>query len=101
MSVKREGATSIGGLLLAVLASQHHNLHMILLAFGLGGAGMTFVQAYPGIRRVMLLLSLGMVALNLLSLRRRQMTVAMRVMVGFFTLLTLALVVWSFTRFGF
>ncbi len=98
--MKRARLTSVGGAVLALLASQHHNLHMLILAFGLGGAGMTFMQAYPGIRRVMLLVSMGMVALNVLSLRHTSMTPAMRVLVGGFTLLTLGLIVWSLLQFG-
>jgi len=35
--MKRESLTSGGGVVLAVLASQHHNLHMLVLALGLGG----------------------------------------------------------------
>ncbi len=98
--MRREGLTSVGGAVLALLASQHHNLHMLILAFGLGGAGMTFMQAYPGIRRVMLLLSVGTVALNVVSLRRTSMTAAMRALVGGFTLLTAALIAWSLLQFG-
>ncbi len=98
--MKREGLTSAGGALLALLASQHHNLHMLMLAFGLGGAGMTLMQAYPGIRRVMLLVSAGMVAVNAVSLRRTSMPPTMRAVVGGFTLVTVGLIVWSLLQFG-
>ncbi len=79
--MKREGITSIGAVVLAFLAGQHHNLHTLLLALGLGSAGMTFIQAYPVIRGGMLLLSLGMVVLNVRSLRRRTMSPGIRVVV--------------------
>ncbi len=98
--MKREGVTSVGGALLALLASQHHNLHMLVMALGLGGAGMTFMQAYPAIRRVMLFMSLGMIAVNVVSLRRHPMGLAMRGLVAFFTILTLGLVAWSLVQFG-
>lgn len=98
--MKRDGVTSVGGAVLALLASQHHNLHMLIMAFGLGGAGMTFMQAYPGIRRVMLLMSVGMVVINVASLRRRSTAPAMRGIVVLFTALTLGLVAWSILQFG-
>lgn len=69
--MRKEGTTSFGALLLALLASQHHNVHMALLTIGLGGSGMTFMQVYPGIRRGMLLLSVALVAVNLRSVQRR------------------------------
>lgn len=98
--MKREGLVSIGAAVLAFLATQHHNLHMLLLALGLGGAGVAFVQAYPGIRRGMLLLSLVMVVASVSTLRRTQMPSAARVLVSLFTALALGLVVWSLVQFG-
>ena len=98
--MKKEGAASIGAVVLAFLASQHHNLHMVLLTLGLGGSGMTFMQVYPGIRRGMLLISLGTVVVNLRSLRRGRTIGAMRAVIAGFSVLTLGLIVWSLTRFG-
>ena len=98
--VKREGIASIGAVVLAFLAGQHHNLHMLLLALGLGSAGMTFIQAYPVIRRGMLLLSLAMVVLNVRSLGRRTMSPGMRVAVVVFNALALGAIVWSLRTFG-
>jgi hypothetical protein len=46
-------------LVLAVTATQHHTLHMLILAFGVGAGGMSFLDVYPAIRRVMLIVSLG------------------------------------------
>jgi hypothetical protein len=100
MSGKAEGTASIGAMVLAFLASQHHNVHMALLTVGLGGSGMTFMQVYPGIRRGMLLASLAMVALNLRSLKRRPMASAMRRTVLGFSVLTIVLAVWSVIRLG-
>jgi hypothetical protein len=87
-------------MVLAFLASQHHNVHMVLLAVGLGGSGMAFMRAYPGIRRGMLIVSLGVVVVNLNSLRRGRVSAAMRVIVMGFSLLTVALLAWSVVRFG-
>ncbi len=94
----KHGVASIGGMVLAFLASQHHNLHMVLLTLGLGGSGMTFMQIYPGIRRGMLLVSLGTVVVNLRSLRRTRG--AIRAAIAGFSVLTLGLLVWSLVRFG-
>jgi hypothetical protein len=96
----RSSLVSVGAALLAFLASQHHNLHMLLVTFGLGGAGMTFIQAYPSVRRAMLLISLGMVVVNLRTLRRPRMTVALRWLTLAFTVLTLGLVAYSIASFG-
>ena len=60
--MRREWLLSIGAMVLAFLASQHHNLHMLLLSFGLGGAGMSFLTAVPSVRRAMLIMSLAMIA---------------------------------------
>ncbi len=96
--MKRGGLASAGAVVLAFLASQHHNLHMLLLTFGLGGAGMSFIQV-PGVRRAMLLLSLGMVALSLASLRRAAGT-GMRALIIASAAVTLGLVTWSVLRLG-
>ncbi len=100
MHTKKEGAASIGAMVLAFLASQHHNLHMALLTLGLGGSGMTFMQIYPGIRRGMLLLSLGTVVVNWRSLRQGRTTGVMRAAIASFSVLTLGLILWSLIRFG-
>ena len=100
MGVKKEGTASVGAMVLAFLASQHHNVHMALLTVGLGGSGMTFIRVYPGVRRGMLLASLAVVVVNLNSLRRRPMTTATRGIVVGFSVLTVALIVWSLIRFG-
>ena len=50
--------TSIGSVALALLASQHHTLHMLVLSFGPGTAGMSFMTMYPNIRRGMLTIAL-------------------------------------------
>jgi hypothetical protein len=100
MRLKKEGTVSVGAMLLAFLASQHHNVHMALLTLGLGGSGMTFMTVYPGIRRAMLLLSLSIVVVNLRSLLRQPAPPTMRTVVAGFSVLTLGTIVWSLIRFG-
>ena len=45
--MRKEGILSVGAVVLAFLASQHHTLHMLLLAIGVGGAGMSFMTTFP------------------------------------------------------
>lgn len=98
--MKREGLTSIGAVVLALLTSQHHTLHMMLFAVGLGGAGMSFMTMFPVVRRVMLLMSLAMVGLMLYRGRDAKRPISMRITMGMSILVTLGLVVWSVTQFG-
>jgi hypothetical protein len=98
--VEKQAATSIGATLLAFAASQHHNLHMALLALGLGGSGMTFLQVYPAVRRVMLLLSVAMVTVTINSSFRRPAGPVIRVLTIGLGAVTLAVVGWSLIRFG-
>ena len=98
--MREESATSIGAALLAFAASQHHNLHMALIALGLGGSGMTFMRVYPGIRRGMLLASVVMAAVSLRSIHHGRANPAMRTLTIGFSVLTLAIIAWSVIRFG-
>ena len=98
--VKKQGVASIGGMALAFLAGQHHNLHLALLTLGLGGSGMTFMEVYPSIRRGMLVMSLVVVAVNLRSVRRAPATFAMRALIVGSSGLTLGVIAWSLLRFG-
>jgi len=98
--MRRGTLASTLAVVLAFLAGQHHNVHVLLLAFGLGGAGVSLMEAFPGIRRAMLLLSVGMVAVSLTSLRRPAGS-AMRALILASVALTLGLVAWSVLRLGF
>jgi hypothetical protein len=97
--VKRAGIASAVGVVLAFLASQHHNLHMLLLSLGLGGAGGSLMQGFPGIRRAMLIVSLVIVAASLVSLRRAG--TGHRTLVVVSAVVTTALIAWSVLRIGF
>jgi hypothetical protein len=100
-TVAREWLTSAGAVVLAFLASQHHNLHMLLFAIGIGGAGTSFITTFPLIRRAMLLMSLLMVIVILYQVRDSKRTLPMRIMGGVSVMVTLSLVAWSILQFGF
>ena len=94
-------AASIGAVALAFLASQHHNLHMLLLAFGLGEAGMQLMTVAPAIRDAMLGMSLAMVAVIAYQIRDSRRPASTRVLGVISIVATLALAAWSVARFGF
>ncbi len=98
--MRKQSAASFGATLLALLASQHHNLHMALLAIGLGGSAMTVMQLYPSVRRVMLLASITMVAVSLRAARRGRAPSAIRAVTVGFAALTMGIIGWSLIRFG-
>jgi len=91
---------SIGAVVLALLASQHHTLHMLLLAFGLGEAGMQFMTAAPAVRDAMLGMSLVMVGVIAYQIRDSRRPKSTRVMGVISILVTLGLLAWSVARFG-
>jgi hypothetical protein len=45
--MRKEWLLSFGAVALAFLGSQHHNLMMVLFAFGLGSAGMNLMTEMP------------------------------------------------------
>jgi ubiquinone/menaquinone biosynthesis C-methylase UbiE len=58
--MRREWLLSVGAVALAFLGSQHHNIMMVLVALGLGSAGMNLMTELPFVRLAMLALSLVM-----------------------------------------
>lgn len=100
MGIRREQVLSIGAPALAFLASQHHALHMLLLAAGLGGASASLMTAVPLVRRVMVVMSLVMVAVMAYQMRDAQRPKSVRVMNAISILGTLGLVAWSIVQFG-
>jgi hypothetical protein len=98
--MRKEGLTSVGAIVLAFLASQHHALHMMLFALGVGGAGISFMTMFPLVRRVMLLMSLAMVGVIVYQVRDPKRPISMRIMGGVSILLTLGLLIWSVMQFG-
>jgi hypothetical protein len=87
---------SIGAMVLAFLASQHHALHMLLMATGLGGASASFMTAVPLVRRTMLVMALVMVY----QLQNAKRPKTVRLMNAALVVVTLGLVAWSVMQFG-
>jgi hypothetical protein len=100
MTVTRERAFSIGAMVLAFVASQHHALHMLLLAVGVGGASATLMTAVPLVRRAMLVMALAMVVVMVFQLRNAARPKSARVMNAVSIVVTLGLVTWSVMQFG-
>jgi hypothetical protein len=98
--LRKEGLTAGGSMLLAFLASQHHTLHMLLFTFGMGSAGMGFMNQFPAFRRVMLLMSLMMTGWTIYRLWSRQRPAGVRIFGGLSAALSLGLVIWSVYQFG-
>lgn len=89
-----------GAVLIAFLATQHHNLHMLLIAIGIGGAGMSFMTMFPMVRRIMILMSLAMVGLMVYRALDSRRTTSMRITNVVSVVLTVGLVGWSVYQFG-
>jgi hypothetical protein len=98
--VRKDRVLSISAVVLAFLASQHHTLHMLLLVFGLGGAGASFMTTAPLLRRAMLLMSLAMVAVIAYQIRNPGRPRSFRIFGAISIALTLGLVGWSIMQFG-
>ncbi|HUX25658.1 MAG TPA: hypothetical protein VMV87_13700 [Burkholderiales bacterium] len=98
--MRTDGITSFGAAFLAFLAAQHHNLHMLLFAIGIGGAGMSFMTMFPVIRQGMLLMSLAMVGLMVYRARDSRRATSMRIVNVVSVVVTLGLVGWSVSQFG-
>jgi hypothetical protein len=96
----REALASAGPIVLALLASQHHTLHMLLLTFGVGTAGMSFLAMYPAIRRAMLTASLILAGLAAYRALHAGQPRAMRLLHALSVAVTLAVVGWSVSEFG-
>lgn len=96
----REWLSALGSIALAVVAGQHHTLHMLLIALGVGvgGAGAGFMTMFPTVRRAMLLMSLVMAGATAYSMWRRRGH--LRVLGGVSVGLSLVLVGWSIYQFG-
>ena len=100
MKLQKERVLEIGAMLLAFIASQHHALHMLLIAAGLGGASMSTVTAFPWLRRAMIAMSLVMVVVMAYQMRRPERPKSIRVMNAVSIVVTLGFVAWSIVQFG-
>ncbi|MGO9644298.1 MAG: hypothetical protein ACLPY5_06070 [Candidatus Bathyarchaeia archaeon] len=98
----RQWVTSAGAVVLAFLASQHHNLVMLLFVLGFSGAaGMSLMTAFPILRRGMLLMSLLMTALTFYIMMRHKQPRVVRIMSALSIPLSFALILWTVYKFGF
>jgi hypothetical protein len=89
-----------GAVALAFLATQHHNLMMLLFAIGLGNAGMSLMTQLPLVRDAMLVISVLMVAVIAYQIARPGRPIAMRVTGALSIVLTLGLAGWSVLNLG-
>ena len=100
MSTRSERLISAGSVIAALLATQHHALHMLLM-LGLGGAGMSSTAMSPMLRRGMLLAALAMAAFTGYRLLRHPLPRHRRVLNLLSIVLTLGLLAWSIGQSGF
>lgn len=98
--MRRDWWLSIGAVVLAFLGSQHHNLMMLLLALGMGDAGMSAMTDMPLVRNAMLVLSLVMAVAVGYQVAKPSRPTAMRVTGAISVLITLGLAGWSVLHFG-
>ena len=96
----RQWVTSAGSVALAFLASQHHNLHMLLLLLGLSAASTSFLTANPLLRRGMLLMSLLLTALTAYNIRRHKQAGIIRTLSELSILISLGFIAWTVYQFG-
>jgi hypothetical protein len=89
-----------GSVMVAFLASQHHLLHMLIFLVTFGTAGVSFMSAFPLLRRGMVLMSLVMVGVTLWQMWRWRCKRSMAVFGGISVALTLSLIMWSIAQFG-
>jgi hypothetical protein len=92
--------TAVGSVIVAFLASQHHLIHMLILLVTFGTAGMSFMSAFPLLRRGMVLMSLVMVGVTLWQMWHWRRNRSMAILGGISVALTLGLILWSVTQFG-
>ena len=98
--MRREWLLSLGAVVFAFLGAQHHNIMMLLVAFGIGNVGMGLMGKLPLVRDVMLVMSLVIVAVIAYQISRPSHPTAMRVTGVLSIILTLGIAGWSLLRFG-
>jgi hypothetical protein len=98
--MSKDRILSVGTVVLAFLASQHHALGMLLLAGGIGGASASVMTTVPLLRRAMLAVTLVMVAVMAYRTWDARRPKAARVTNAVSIVLSLGLIGWSVTRWG-
>ena len=91
---------AISAMVLAFLASQHHNFMMLLLALGLSNAAMSFMTAAPIVRDAMLGVSIGMIGVIAWQIRDSERPRSTRIIGVASIAATIGLAMWSITHFG-
>lgn len=102
-STRMAKITGVGSVVVALLASQHHLLHMLILLLTLGAAGMSGMNmtGYPPfVRQGMLLMSVVMVGVTIRQMRAGKNNRLLVVLGGVSIALTLGLIVWSIAQYG-
>ncbi|HZC06291.1 MAG TPA: hypothetical protein VE338_11700 [Ktedonobacterales bacterium] len=96
--------TGVGSVVVALLASQHHLLHMVILLVTLGMAGMSGMGGMAGypplVREGMLLMSVVMVGVTIWQMRAWRNNPSMLILGSVSIALTLGLIVWSISQYG-
>lgn len=96
--------TGVGSIVVALLASQHHLLHMLILLATLGMAGMSGMNGMAGyppfVREGMLVMSVAMVGVTGWQMRTWRNNRSMLMLGAVSIVLTLGLIVWSITQYG-
>lgn len=96
---RNEGVTSAASMVLAFVGSQHHTIHMLLLAAGVGTAGVGFLtNTY--IRAFMLTMAVAMSGWTLYKVFRKRQPPAMRVLGTVSAVISLGLVLFSLVGGG-
>lgn len=98
--MRREGRLSLGGVALAFLGTQHHNLMMLLFALGLSNVGMSLMTKMPVIRDAMLAISLAIAVMIAYQILRPRCPAATRITGAISIVLTLGITGWSLLQFG-
>ncbi len=98
--MRREWLLSFGAVVLVAVGSQHHNLMMLLFAFGLSDAAMGAITAVSLVRNAILALSVLMAAALAYQISRPGRPLITRFAGALSILLTLGIAGWSVLRFG-
>jgi hypothetical protein len=98
--MQRQWLLSVGAVLLAFLGTQHHNLMMLLFAFGLGNAGMSLMTGMPLLRDAMLAMSVVMAVAIAYQISRPGRPAAMRLSGALSIVVTLGMAGWSVLQAG-
>jgi len=98
--MQRSTISSLVGVGVAILASQHHLIHMAILWIGLGSAGISAMSVFPWVRRALFALSLLFVGISFLVMRRHSQRPWLRWLNIGSSIMTIGLLAWSIMQTG-